>query len=57
LSADVETILEIIAERIEKAIDELKDHESQNTVGFGYDLGTLDELRYVRNEIKEKFNL
>ena len=57
MSDDVDIILELIEARIELAKDNCNEHTSQNTVGFGYDLGAHDELVYLRDEIKEKFNL
>ena len=51
----VKEILEIISERIEDAYQEIKEQSEQKSVAFGYDMGALDTLRYLRNEIEEKY--
>jgi hypothetical protein len=57
----IELILQIIDDRIENSKQDLKEHTDQNIecicFGFNYDLGALDELIYLKDEIKEKLNL
>lgn len=31
----------------------VKDHDDTSTPGFGYDLGALDELRYIIESLEE----
>lgn len=48
----LEKIMQMLDERIEMLYDQVKGHgTSLNTKGAAYDIGALDEARYIKDEI------
>lgn len=53
----VKAIIKIIEERIDDARAEVKEHKSERSKGFNYDLGFLDSLLYLMQEIQDELKL